>query len=44
MNVRLPMLNADDPNANFWNWVIILAVMILSCLLVWFLFRRKKLL
>ena len=44
MNVRLPIIAADEPNANFWNWVIILAVMILSCLLVWFLFRRKKLL
>jgi Mg2+ and Co2+ transporters len=44
MNVRLPMINADDPNANFWNWVIILGIMVLSCLLVWILFRRKKLL
>ena len=44
MNVRLPMINADDPNANFWNWVIILGIMVLSCVLVWVLFRRKKLL
>jgi magnesium transporter len=44
MNVRLPMINADDPNANFWNWIIILAIMALSCVLVWILFRRKKLL
>jgi len=44
MNVRLPIIAADEPNANFWNWVIILAVMIFSCLLVWYLFRRKKLL
>ena len=44
MNVRLPMINADDPNANFWNWVIIVALMALSCLLVFVLFRRKKLL
>ena len=43
MNVRLPMINADDPNANFWNWIIILGIMILSCLVVWLLFRRKKL-
>ena len=43
MNVRLPMINADDPNANFWNWVIILGIMILSCVVVWLLFRRKKL-
>jgi len=42
--VRLPMINADDPNANFWNWVIIVALMALSCLLVFVLFRRKKLL
>jgi Mg2+ and Co2+ transporter CorA len=44
MNVRLPMINADDPDANFWNWVIIVALMALSCLLVFVLFRRKKLL
>ena len=44
MNVRLPMIGADDPNANFWNWIIILAIMALSCLVVWYLFRRKKLL
>ena len=44
MNVRLPIIAADAPNANFWNWVIILGVMALSCLIVWILFRRKKLL
>ena len=44
MNVRLPMINADDPNANFWNWVIILGVMALSCVAIWIAFRRKKLL
>ena len=44
MNVRLPMVNADDPNANFWNWVIILGVMALSCVAIWIAFRRKKLL
>ncbi len=44
MNVRLPMIAADDPNANFWNWIIILGLMVLSCGVVWFLFRRKKLL
>ncbi len=38
------MINADDPNANFWNRVIIVALMALSCLLVFVLFRRKKLL
>ena len=44
MNVRLPIIAADDPNANFWNWIIILGLMVLSCLLVFVLFRRKKLL
>ncbi len=44
MNVRLPILQADDPNANFWNWIIILALMVLSCVIVFVLFRRKKLL
>ena len=44
MNVRLPIIAADNPNANFWNWVIILGIMVLSCLVVWLLFRRKKLL
>ena len=44
MNVRLPMIAADDPNANIWNWLIILGLMVLSCGVVWFLFRRKKLL
>ena len=43
MNVRLPMINADDPNANFWNWVIILGVMGLSCIAIWIVFKRKKL-
>jgi len=44
MNVRLPMINADDPNANFWNWIIILGVMALSCVAIWIVFKRKKLL
>ena len=44
MNVRLPIIAADDPNANFWNWIIILGLMVLSTLLVFVLFRRKKLL
>ncbi len=43
MNVRLPMLNADEPNANFWNWIIILGVMALSCVAIWIVFKRKKL-
>ena len=44
MNVRLPMIDADNPNAAVWNWIIILGLMVLSCLIVWYLFRRKKLL
>lgn len=44
MNVRLPIIAADAPNANFWNWVIIIGLMALSCIIVWYLFRRKKLL
>ena len=44
MNVRLPMIAADEPNASFWNWIIILGIMALSCLIIWFAFKRKKLL
>ena len=44
MNVRLPMIGADDPNATFWNWIIIIAVMLASVAGVWFIFKRKKLL
>ncbi len=44
MNVRLPIIAADNPNANFWNWIIIIGLMALSCILVFVLFRRKKLL
>lgn len=44
MNVRLPMIDADNPNAVFWNWIIILGVMALSCIAIWIAFKRKKLL
>ena len=44
MNVRLPMIAADAPNASFWNWIIILGVMALSCLAIWYAFKKKKLL
>ena len=44
MNVRLPMIAADEPNASFWNWIIILGVMALSCLIIWYVFKKKKLL
>ena len=44
MNVRLPMIDADSPNASFWNWIIILGIMALSCLIIWFAFKKKKML
>ncbi|MBQ3765375.1 MAG: magnesium and cobalt transport protein CorA [Bacteroidales bacterium] len=44
MNVRLPMIAADEPNASFWNWIIILGIMALSCLVIWYVFKKKKLL
>ena len=44
MNVRLPMIGADEPNASPWNWVIILGVMVLSFVAVLLVFKRRKLL
>ena len=44
MNVRLPMIAADEPNASVWNWIIILGIMALSCLVIWFVFKKKKML
>ena len=44
MNVRLPMIAADEPNASFWNWIIIIGIMALSCLVIWFFFKKKKML
>ena len=44
MNVRLPMIAADEPNASFWNWIIILGIMALSCVVIWIFFKRKKML
>ena len=44
MNVRLPMVAADEPNASFWNWIIILGIMALSGLAIWFFFQKKKML
>ena len=44
MNVRLPMIAADEPNASVWNWIIILGIMALSCLIIWFIFKKKKML
>ena len=44
MNVRLPMIGADEPNASPWNWVIIIGIMVLTFASVWFVFKKKKLL
>ncbi|MBR1705592.1 MAG: magnesium and cobalt transport protein CorA [Bacteroidales bacterium] len=44
MNVRLPMIAADAPNASFWNWIIILGIMVLSCAAIWYVFKKKKML
>ena len=44
MNVRLPMIAADSPNASVWNWIIILALMALTCGVIWFIFKKKKML
>ena len=44
MNVRLPMVAADEPNASFWNWIIILGIMALSCVAIWLFFKKKKML
>ena len=44
MNVRLPMIAADEPNASFWNWIIILGIMALSCVVIWVFFKKKKML
>ena len=44
MNVRLPMIAADEPNASVWNWIIILGIMALSCVIIWFVFKKKKML
>ena len=44
MNVRLPIIAADSPNASLWNWIIILGVMAVSCLAIWIVFKKKKLL
>lgn len=44
MNVRLPMIGSMDPGASFWNWIIILGIMILSFVIVLVIFKRRKLL
>ncbi|MBO4434482.1 MAG: magnesium and cobalt transport protein CorA [Bacteroidales bacterium] len=44
MNVRLPMVNASEPNASFWNWIIILGLMLVTCAAIWLVFKKKKML
>ena len=44
MNVRLPMIDSDNPNASPWNWGIIIGIMVLTFASVWFVFKKKKLL
>ena len=44
MNVRLPMIGSGTPNESPWNWVIIIGIMILTFGIVWFVFKKKKLL
>ncbi len=44
MNVRLPMIGADDPNTSPWNWIIIVFVMFLSYFVIWFIFKKRKML
>ncbi len=41
MNVRLPAIASGD---SFWNWVIIIALMLFSGLLFYIVFKHKKLL
>lgn len=38
MNVKLPM------TGTFWDWIIILSLMIVSLLLIFFIFKRRKML
>ena len=44
MNVRLPMIGADTPNASFWNWIIIIGLMLITCGAIWLVFKKKKML
>ena len=44
MNVRLPMIGADEPNASPWNWVIIVGIMILLFVGVLLIFKKRKML
>lgn len=40
MNVSLPLLPDDSP----WNWVIIIAMMVMSLLIVFLIFKKRKML
>ena len=44
MNVRLPTIGSLDPDSSFWNWIIILGIMVLSFVSVWYIFKRRKML
>ena len=44
MNVRLPMIGPDDPNSSPWNWAIIFVIMLLSYFVIWFIFKKRKML
>ena len=44
MNVRLPIIGSLSPGDSPWNWIIIVGIMVLSFSLVWFIFKKKKLL
>lgn len=43
MNVRLPMIGSQDPQSSFWNWIIIVVVMLISVISIWLIFKKKKL-
>ena len=43
MNVRLPMIGSQDPQSSFWNWIIIVGVMLISVISIWLIFKKKKL-
>lgn len=40
MNVKLPIL----PNDSIWNWVIILALMLISFVIILYIFKKRKML
>jgi len=44
MNVRLPIIGSLTPGDSPWNWIIIVGIMVLAFGLVWFIFKKKKML